>query len=598
MRNRLLFVFLSALLASGNANPIYSQTETAESFAIKPGQAVYIVAVKGECAGERGMTFANGQVVVLPGPMPGIANPTAKQQKTLKRYQPLAGVSEPLKQAFTKDKTFVVVDAIAQADFVFQVCASFTEDLIPAPIMEQRQMNSQLAFAQVQVIPAALYRQRAMSPDDSLGSSMWNASTPDLRRPEEKTDPRPANDKKKKKDNPNNQPRPGQYQTWNGRPLTPELTTPRLDNLVKYFLQEYKQITPRQIPATTLAKAPAEAEPARPTFTNKPDDEPQEKRRPVLVNKQEGQEAAEKTETAPKPATETDEVIKIHTALIYVPVRVMDKDGKYIADLKPKDFKVYEDGVEQEIESFSSVDDPFNVVLLLDTSGSTRFKIEDIQDAAVTFTEQLRPQDRVMVVSFNQRVWVDCEFTNDHTKLMKAILRTRTGGGTSAYDALDLVLTERLNQIQGRKAIVLFSDGVDTTSHMATLQSTIERVEESNSIVYSVHYDTQDAVLPTGPLPPNMVVPGSTKEDYQRAEKYLLALATRSGGRFYEAATLGDAKQAFASIAEELRRQYGLGYYSKNDNRDGAFRKIRVRVEPATWAVRSREGYRAPSSKK
>ena len=316
----------------------------------------------------------------------------------------------------------------------------------------------------------------------------------------------------------------------------------------------------------------------------------QERPRPTLTNKLEPAKPAEEK----VPARENEDVIRIDTALIYVPVRVMDKDGKYIPDLQPKDFKVYEDGVEQQIEHFSAVDDPFNVVLLLDTSGSTRFKIEDIQDAAITFTEQLRPQDRVMVVSFDQKVWVDCEFTNDRTKLMKAILRTRTGSSTSVYDALDLVLTERLNQIQGRKAIVLFSDGVDTASHLATVQSTIERIEEANAIVYSVHYDTQDAVVATGPLPPNMIVAGSTKEDYQRAEKYLLELATRSGGRFYESATLGDAKQAFASIAEELRRQYGLGYYSKNDQRDGTFRKIRVRVEDTDGVIRSRAGYRAP----
>jgi Ca-activated chloride channel homolog len=316
----------------------------------------------------------------------------------------------------------------------------------------------------------------------------------------------------------------------------------------------------------------------------------QERPRPVLTNKSEVDKPAE----AKAQTNENDDVIRIDTALIYVPVRVMDRDGKYIPDLQAKNFKIYEDGVEQEIEHFSAVDDPFNVVVLLDTSGSTRFKIEDIQDAAVTFIEQLRPQDRVMVVSFNQRVWVDAEFTNDRTTLMKAILRTRTGSSTSIYDAVDLVLTERLSRVQGRKAIVLFSDGVDTSSHLATLESTIERVEESNSILYSVHYDTQDAVIATRPLPVSMVMPGTTKEDYQRAEKYLLELANRSGGRFYEAATLGDAKQAFASIAEELRRQYGLGYYSKNDSRDGAFRKIRVQGDNPNWAIRSRLGYRAP----
>src|SRR5262249_56576290 len=117
---------------------------------------------------------------------------------------------------------------------------------------------------------------------------------------------------------------------------------------------------------------------------------------------------------------------------------------------------------------FGSAETPINVALILDVSGSTRFKLEDIQDAALAFVDQLRPQDRVMVVSFDQEVRVEAEFTNERDKLMRAVLRTRTGGGTRVQDALDLALTERLDRIQGRKAMVVFTDGVDNSSYLAT----------------------------------------------------------------------------------------------------------------------------------
>jgi Ca-activated chloride channel family protein len=178
--------------------------------------------------------------------------------------------------------------------------------------------------------------------------------------------------------------------------------------------------------------------------------------------------------------------IKLDTSLVLIPVSVLERDGKYIPNLTKDDFQIFEDDIKQEIDHFSSVEAPFNVVLLLDTSGSTRFKIEDIQRAALTFVEQLRPQDRLMVVSFDQRVYIDSEFTGDRRQLRRAIQHTRTGGSTRLYDAVALVLTERLNRLQGRKAVVLFTDGVDTASRLASALSTIDLVEESGALIYPI----------------------------------------------------------------------------------------------------------------
>ena len=163
-----------------------------------------------------------------------------------------------------------------------------------------------------------------------------------------------------------------------------------------------------------------------------------------------------------------DDVVRINTTLVTIPVSVMDRDGKYIPDLRKEDFRIYENGVEQEIAYFAAVEQPFTVALLLDTSRSTRFRMDEIQDAAIAFVEQLRPADRVMVVSFDDSVRVLAEATNDRRTLRDAIMRARTGGGTKLYDAVDFVINRRFDKIQGRKAIVLFTDGVDTTSERAS----------------------------------------------------------------------------------------------------------------------------------
>ncbi|HEV2667959.1 MAG TPA: VWA domain-containing protein, partial [Blastocatellia bacterium] len=181
--------------------------------------------------------------------------------------------------------------------------------------------------------------------------------------------------------------------------------------------------------------------------------------------------------------------------------------------------------------------------------------------------------------------------------------RTRTGGGTRVQDALDLTLTERLDNIQGRKAIVAFTDGVDNLSRLATWKDVTARVEESGVIVYPVRYDTMADVTPafaaTG-LPRNVsvTVAGGNKEEYDRAAQSLKNLAAVSGGRYYEVETIFDAKRAFANIAEELRRYYWLGYYPPNTAHDGKYRKISVAVSKPEAVLRARQGYRAPGDGK
>ncbi|MFN2416392.1 MAG: VWA domain-containing protein [Pyrinomonadaceae bacterium] len=193
-----------------------------------------------------------------------------------------------------------------------------------------------------------------------------------------------------------------------------------------------------------------------------------------------------------------DEVVRVNAALVTVPVSVLDRDGRFIGGLGKEDFRVFEDGVEQQVAYFAPVEQPFTVALVIDTSGSTRFRLEDIQDAALAFVDQLRPDDRVSVVSFDDEVRVLSEVTSDRRALRDAIRRTRTGQSTRLYDAVDLVIKRQLSHVQGRKAVVLFTDGVDTSSKQASYQSTLAEAEELDAMIYPIQYDTSDANLAGG----------------------------------------------------------------------------------------------------
>jgi VWFA-related protein len=299
----------------------------------------------------------------------------------------------------------------------------------------------------------------------------------------------------------------------------------------------------------------------------------------------------------------------------------MDRDGRYIPNLRKEDFRLWEDGVEQNVAFFSSVDKPFSVVLMLDTSGSTRFRLDDIQDAAITFVNQLRQDDRVMVVSFDDQVRVLTEFTSDRSRLRDAIRRTEPGDGTKLYDAVDLVMNQRLNSVEGRKAIVLFTDGVDTTSRHASYSSNVRDAEELDALIYPVQYDTYTdqggagSGWPGSGRWPNSNGDvlgqilggifgkgggrsggggggvGSSRREYDIANRYLHELADRTGARSYEAGSTQNLASAFAKIADELRRQYTLGYYPKTQAQVGQRRQIRVRVNQPNLAVRTRDSY-------
>ncbi len=323
--------------------------------------------------------------------------------------------------------------------------------------------------------------------------------------------------------------------------------------------------------------------------------------------------------TTQSPVVEDDEVIRVETNLVTLPVSVLDRDGRFISGLQKQDFRVFENGVEQKVESFASVEQPFTVILMLDVSPSTQYQINQIQDAAIAFVNQLRRDDKIMVVSFDEKFRVLSPVTNDRNALRDAIMRAQFGDGTSLYEAVDRVINRELRQIQGRKAVVLFTDGVDTTSKRASYQGTIRAIEEADALFYPIRYDTSSNGFGCGTSYPNprnrrnsgggigdiigIILgggnvqvggggrgsAGSSREEYETGRRYLEELARNSGGREYEAKNNLDA--AFSGIAEELRRQYSIGYYPETVGQKGTRKQIRVRVMRPNVVVRAKDSY-------
>ena len=331
-------------------------------------------------------------------------------------------------------------------------------------------------------------------------------------------------------------------------------------------------------------------------------------------------------------ATETGEVIAVDTRLVTIPVRILDRQNRFVAGLGQESFKVFEDGVEQEIAYFTNEAQPFTVALVLDMSYSTTFKISEIQSAAISFIDQLRPEDKVMVISFDEDVHMLCEATNDRNTIYRAIRSTRVATGTSLYEAVSMTMNDRLRLIQGRKAIVLFTDGVDTTSMRSNDLANVRDAQEIDTLIYPIRYDTFADVqsmknkstieipapgrtstpptIPTGggyptsiPQPPGPVVrqsdgKGTTIEEYRHAEEYLNKLATFTGGTIYLASSLGNLNKAFTKIAGELREFYSLGYYPLSESVPGKTRRIKVKVARTDVAVKARDSYVVPKKRK
>lgn len=369
----------------------------------------------------------------------------------------------------------------------------------------------------------------------------------------------------------------------------------------------------------------------------------QEQKRPRRVN-------GSQQQTPPKTVNSGDEVdegdvVRVDTQLVSVPAVVTDSMGRPISNLRQDNFQLFEDGKPQTITNFGTAQAPFEIALLLDTSGSTRDDVALIRQAAKSFIESLRPGDRVGVVAFNTyeqasskiaTVEVLTNLTNDRESLQTAIDNLGSSNGTPYYDALDRVATDIFGEppreeVRGRRAIVALTDGVDSASEsdFTTVRAKLTR---AGIACYFIQINTEDFVedrlmrdcKDDGRLTlsqkqlaryKQIFVKGAKAEDYSNfcemgpfermsisRSLYNLArtemndLSKSSGGRSLVAASLADARAAFARVAADIGTLYSLGYYPTNKTRDGKFRTIHLEIRGLRekTQVRSRDGYYAP----
>jgi Ca-activated chloride channel family protein len=288
-----------------------------------------------------------------------------------------------------------------------------------------------------------------------------------------------------------------------------------------------------------------------------------------------------------------DDVIRVKTTLVNSPVLVIGRDGKFVPNLRREDFEIFENGVKQEIAYFAPVDNPFTVAIVIDTSRSALFDLQDIQEAAIAFVDKMRPNDRALVVSFSTETNVLAEPTSDREALHRAIRSARPGGNSRVYDAINSVLNGQLARTEGRTALVLFTDGVDNDSRAATFDSALKQAARTESLIYPVQFSTYDYMKARSPsakfTPPEGS--GFSEQDYQRADVFLHQLAGTSGTGVYPAFDISDLERAIASIVDELHNEYSIGYYPRTQGQPGEVRTVDVRVNQSQLVVRARTGY-------
>jgi VWFA-related protein len=288
------------------------------------------------------------------------------------------------------------------------------------------------------------------------------------------------------------------------------------------------------------------------------------------------------------------ETIVLGTSVVNLNVSVTDRKGRSLPDIRKEDFQLFENNDPQNVEFFAPTTAPFNLVLLLDLSGSISDKMDVVKSAALHFIDQIGPEDKVAILTFTRQVRVISTFTTDRNLLRQRIDSIdRAGGGTAFYEAMWFALVNTLDGLQGqRNAIVVMTDGVDNsmewfrfTPSRVSFEQMGRRLEESDVIAFPIYIDTEEEEVwdrLTG-----------TPRSYEMARSQLEKIAELTGGQMYKAKRSKDLSKVYGEIAAALRTIYSVGYYPTNQERDGTFRRVRVRVSRPDAVIRTRKGYYA-----
>lgn len=267
------------------------------------------------------------------------------------------------------------------------------------------------------------------------------------------------------------------------------------------------------------------------------------------------------------------ETIRIQSNLVNVYVRVADRDGKPASGLRREDFHLFEDGVEQTIEHFGPAEDPFTIALVINVTGQMDSRMREVREAASAFVDLMRPSDRAMVITFDPFETLLAEATSDKEKLKKAIGKIKPRNTVNLYQGFLSFFLGRFRWLVGRKAMLLFSDGIDHNSFYGSYEDNVLAAETGGALIYPIQYDSLDRDNP------KLAKDAIAQHKLAAADAFLRDVAEKSGGRFLRAEKNEALKDSFESIARELRQQYSLGYYPKTQPAPGERRIISVRFE-------------------
>jgi VWFA-related protein len=287
--------------------------------------------------------------------------------------------------------------------------------------------------------------------------------------------------------------------------------------------------------------------------------------------------------TAPPARPADDQTISVEVNLVNILFTVADRKGKFVTNLRRDDFRVFEDDKAQTITNFSSESNlPLTIALLVDTSGSIRDKLKFEEEAAIEFfyTTLQRGKDKALVISFDSGVDLLQDFTDDAEKLADKIRKIRAGGGTAMYDAVYLAINQKLAGQEGRRVVILISDGDDNSSRVS-LTETLESAQRNDVTVYGISTNSTAFF-------------GSKEQE--RGDKTLKRLAEETGGKAFFPLKIQDLASSFLDIHDELRSQYQIGYRPTNARMDGTFRRIRVDVSDKRFRARAKTGYYMPKA--
>lgn len=278
-----------------------------------------------------------------------------------------------------------------------------------------------------------------------------------------------------------------------------------------------------------------------------------------------------------------DTPIKIDTTLLTMPVTVSDGKGRNIAGLKKDNFTIYQDGFEQDIEYFFNEEAPMNVALLIDTSASTKQALDNIQKAARDFLKLLRPEDKGIVVSFDYRTLFLTDLTSDKKKLSRAIEQTRITedqAGSDVNDAVLQIVNKYFAAFKGRKAIIALTDGMVTKRDVSS-QQTMDALRKSDTLFYPIIFRTKS-------YSEALTRAARSGQRKPMSIEILEIMAQETAGRFYEK-DAANLKEAFQSIAEELKNQYLLGFYPNSTAFGKPANNIKIEVDRKDFRVRTKK---------